>query len=150
LHKSWLDVDLIKIQKSVSHFLNFQTPLKMFFFLLSSVFGFLLLIKALKYYQEKRNLSKCVASIPGPKSYFLFSNMEVIRNQGKDCLPLHKKLLDQFKGICKVWVSTFIIVIIDDPDLVRDCLTSNNFSEKPFFYKFFRTPFGLLNSPCKL
>jgi cytochrome P450 len=72
--------------------------------------------------------------------------MDVLRQSGKCCLAFHKRLLEQYAGICKLWVNTSVLVLINDPDLVRDCLMSNIFLEKPFFYKFFRTPFGLLNS----
>lgn len=62
-----------------------------------------------------------------------------------------QKMLNRicFAKITKLFVGPKVVFFISDPDTMQAILSSRNFTDRPFPFKFFRLPFGIVTATCK-
>lgn len=52
--------------------------------------------------------------------------------------------------VAKLFIGSKMIFFISDPEVMQAVLTGTNFTERPFWFSFFRLPYGIITSKCEL
>lgn len=60
-----------------------------------------------------------------------------------------------FNVMCKERISKYfagpmMFLLVSDPDVMKAVLSTDNFTERPFIFDFFRCPNGLMTAKCKI
>uniref|UniRef100_A0A182JEC3 Uncharacterized protein n=1 Tax=Anopheles atroparvus TaxID=41427 RepID=A0A182JEC3_ANOAO len=111
--------------------------------------GVFALVYYVNFRRSRKRLYELAARIPGPFDYPLIGSILIAL--GKDPLELVTHLMELMHHLpspMRAWLGPFLLVVIDEPAMVQDILSSPDCVQKPFLYDFFRLSKGLFGAPA--
>ncbi|KFB53108.1 AGAP002138-PA-like protein [Anopheles sinensis] len=112
-----------------------------------------IVVFALAYYvnfrRSRKRLYELAKQIPGPFDYPLIGS--ILITLGKNPLQLVSHLMELMHHLpspMRAWLGPYLLVVIDQPAMVQDVLSSPDCVQKPFMYDFFRISKGLFGAPA--
>uniref|UniRef100_A0A336LJB5 CSON006028 protein n=1 Tax=Culicoides sonorensis TaxID=179676 RepID=A0A336LJB5_CULSO len=99
----------------------------------------------IRWRQSRKNLYKCASMLPGLDGYPLLGVIPyIIGKQGEEIFSTILEKLKPFGTLVKAWMGPVLMIVVENPDSLKEILNSEKCLKKAFAYEFLNVNMGLM------